>query len=137
MDDFERLSHDATRTGDADYCPTSEGYFRVLGIPLLRGRLFDARDKMDSPHAALISESLAREKWPNQDPLGREIEFGNMDGDLRLLTVVGVVGDVRVASLEAPPRISSSCCVPLRNPPAYFPPRARLCVTSIQRYPPA
>jgi predicted permease len=104
MQDFERLAHDATRTGDADYCPTSEGYFRVLGIPLLRGRLFDARDTMDAPHTALISESLAREKWPSQDPLGHAIEFGNMDGDVRLLTVIGVVGDVRVASLEAPPR---------------------------------
>ena len=52
----------------------------------------------------LISESLVREKWPNEDPIGRTIEFGNMDGDLRLLTVIGVVGDVREASLETPPR---------------------------------
>jgi putative ABC transport system permease protein len=104
MEDLDRLFHDSTRTGDADYCPASEGYFRVLGIPLLRGRLFDARDTMNAPHAALISDSLAHEKWPGQDPLGHEIEFGNMDGDLRFLTVVGVVGDVRTASLEAPPR---------------------------------
>src|SRR5262249_53368755 len=51
-----------------------------------------------------VSESLARQKWPNQDPLGHAIEFGNMDGDPRLLTVIGVVGDVREQSLEAPPR---------------------------------
>ena len=102
--DLEQLWHDSTRTGDADYCLASEGYFRALGIPLLRGRLFDQRDTMDAPHVALISQSLAREKWPNQDPLGRTIEFGNMDGDLRLLTVVGVVGDVREDSLEARPR---------------------------------
>jgi predicted permease len=104
MEDLEQLWHDSTRTGDADYCVASEGYFRVLGIPLRRGRLFDDRDTMDAPHVALISESLAREKWPNMDPLGRTIEFGNMDGDLRLLTVVGVVGDVREDSLEARPR---------------------------------
>jgi predicted permease len=104
MEDLGRLSHDSTRTGDADYCVASEGYFRTLGIPLLRGRLFDDRDTMDAPHVALISQSLAREKWPNMDPLGRTIEFGNMDGDLRLLTVVGVVGDVREDSLEARPR---------------------------------
>jgi len=101
--DLEQLWHDSTRTGDADYCVASEGYFRALGIPLRRGRLFDQRDTMDAPHVALISESLAREKWPNTDPLGRTIEFGNMDGDLRLLTVVGVVGDVREDSLEAKP----------------------------------
>jgi predicted permease len=103
MDD-EQLWHDSTRTGDADYCVASEGYFRALGIPLRRGRFFDQRDTMDAPHAALISESLAREKWPNMDPLGRTIEFGNMDGDLRFLTVVGVVGDIREDSLEARPR---------------------------------
>ena len=90
--------------GHADYCVASEGYFRVLGIPLLRGRLFDERDTADVPHVAIISQSLARATWPGQDPLGRTIEFGNMDGDLRLLTVVGVVGDVRDRSLEALPR---------------------------------
>jgi predicted permease len=104
MQELDQLFHDSTRTGDADYCVVSEDYFRILGIPLLWGRFFDDRDTMDAPHAALISESLARQKWPNQNPLGRAIEFGNMDGDLRLLTVVGVVGDVREDSLEEKPR---------------------------------
>jgi predicted permease len=70
----------------------------------LRGRLFDDRDSAEAPHVALVSNSLAKEKWPNGEPLGQTIEFGNMDGDLRLLTVVGVVGDVREKSVEAPPR---------------------------------
>ncbi len=104
MQHLEQLFRNPARTGDADYCPASEGYFKVLGIPLLRGRLFSDGDTMDAPHVAVISESLAREKWPDRDPLGEKIEFGNMDGDLRLLTVVGVVGDVRAASLETPPR---------------------------------
>jgi len=104
IQDMEQLSHDPGRTGNADYSAVTSGYFRVLGIPLLRGRLFNRGDTIGSPHAALISESLAREKWPNQNPLGHQIEFGNMDGDLRLLTVVGVVGDVREASLERPAR---------------------------------
>ncbi|MFZ0861401.1 MAG: ABC transporter permease [Candidatus Sulfotelmatobacter sp.] len=102
MEDFEQWFHNVTRTGHADYCPASEGYFRALGIPLLQGRLFDDRDTMDAPHVAVISQSLAREKWPEQDPIGRTIEFGNMDGDLRPLTIVGVVGDVREDSLEKP-----------------------------------
>lgn len=101
---FVPLFRDPKQGGQADYASVSEGYFRILGIPLLRGRLFEDRDTMDAPHVALISESLAREKWPNEDPTGRTIEFGNMDGDLRLLTVIGVVGDVREASLETPPR---------------------------------
>ena len=89
--------------GEADYCVASEGYFRALGIPLLRGRLFNERDTVDTPHVAVISQSLARATWPHQDPLGHTIEFGNMDGDLRLLTVVGVVGEVHQRSLENPP----------------------------------
>src|SRR4029453_6050747 len=57
----------------------------------------------DAPHVALVSESLAAAKWPTQDPLGRFVQFGNMDGDLRGFTVIGVVGDVRENSPEAPP----------------------------------
>ncbi|MGB6429536.1 MAG: ABC transporter permease [Candidatus Acidiferrales bacterium] len=93
----------ATISGSADYCAASEGYFGALGIPLERGRLFDDRDVMDAPHVAVVSESLARMEWPHQDAIGHLIEFGNMDGDLRPLTVVGVVGDVRERSLEVPP----------------------------------
>ncbi len=103
MEDLERLFHGSARTGNAEFCVAGPGYFEALGIPLVRGRLFDRRDTGDAPHAAVVSQALARAQWPNQDPLGRTLEFGNMDGDLRLLTVVGVVGDIRDRSLEAPP----------------------------------
>jgi predicted permease len=101
---FELLFQRKEHTGNADFGVVSDGYFQVLGIPLLRGRLFDNGDSPDSPHVALISESLARSQWPGQDPIGHTIEFGNMDGDIRLLTIVGVVGDVHEYGLEAPPR---------------------------------
>src|SRR5262249_4641034 len=101
--EFERLFRQRERTGSAYYTTAGPGYFETLGIPLVRGRSFDQRDAQDSPPAAIISDSLAREKWPGQDPVGRLIEFGNMDGDTRLLTVVGVVGDVHASSLERPP----------------------------------
>jgi len=91
------------RTGEADFGIATDGYFQALGIPLLRGRIFDERDGPDSPHVAVISQSLARERWPGQDPIGQTIEFGNMDGDLRLLTIVGVVGDVHEDGLDAAP----------------------------------
>ena len=92
------------RIGNADFCVATDGYFQVLGIPLIRGRIFDERDGADSPHVAVISESLARDRWPNQDPIGHTIEFGNMDGDLRLLTIVGIVGDTHEYGLDVPPR---------------------------------
>jgi predicted permease len=65
-----------------------------MGIPLLRGRTFDNSDQVNAPNAALISQSMAQKYWPREDPIGQTIQFGNMDGDLRLLHVVGVVGDV-------------------------------------------
>jgi ABC-type lipoprotein release transport system permease subunit len=97
------LFHDKEHSGYAGYAVVSDDYFRTLGIPLRRGRFFDNRDTADTLPVAIISESVARQKWPDQDPLGRTIEFGNIDGDLRLLTVVGVVGDVREENLESPP----------------------------------
>jgi predicted permease len=92
------------RQGIADFCVATDGYFQVMGIPLIRGRIFDEHDGADTPHVAVINQSLARERWPNQDPIGQTIEFGNMDGDLRLLTIVGIVGDTHEYGLDAPPR---------------------------------
>jgi len=101
---FDNLFRQKQGRGEADFCVVTQGYFQSLGIPLLRGRLFDVRDGPDSPHVALISDSLARQSWPGQDPIGHTLEFGNMDGDVRLLTVVGTVGDVHEYGLDAPPR---------------------------------
>jgi ABC-type antimicrobial peptide transport system permease subunit len=98
------LFHDTERTGNADFVVASQGYFQSLGIPLREGRLFNNLDGPNAPHVAVISESAARQKWPNQNPIGQTIEFGNMDGDLHPLTIVGVVGEVRARSLEWAPR---------------------------------
>ncbi|MFI5178565.1 MAG: ABC transporter permease [Vicinamibacterales bacterium] len=104
MSDLGALFQQKERTGTADFCAASPGYFHALGIPLIRGRLFDDRDQPGQPQAALVSESLARSRWPGEDPIGRTIEFGNMDGDLRPLTVVGIVGDTHEYGLEQAPR---------------------------------
>ena len=100
---FDILFQQKDRIGVADFGVASDGYFQSVGIPLIRGRMFDERDTIDSPHVALITESLARERWPGQDPIGHTLEFGNMDGDIRLLTIVGIVGDVHEYGLEVPP----------------------------------
>ncbi len=99
------------RTGYAGYRSASAGYFETMGIPLERGRLFDRRDTVGSPHVAIISATLARRQWPGRDPIGRRLEFGNMDGDLRPLTIVGVVGDVRDVGLDTTPRALVYTCV--------------------------
>lgn len=108
---------DKERSGTADFAVVSPAYFRALGIPLVRGRLFDDRDAPDAPHVAVINESLARSRWRDADPIGATIEFGNMDGDLRPLTVVGVVGDTRQYGLERP--ASPTLYVDLLQRPAF------------------
>jgi len=104
MDGFAALFQQKERLGVADFGVVTDGYFQALAVPLIRGRIFDERDGPNSPHVAVISESLARERWPNQDPIGHTIEFGNMDGDLRLLTIVGIVGDIHDYGLDVPAR---------------------------------
>ncbi|HSL71149.1 MAG TPA: FtsX-like permease family protein, partial [Longimicrobiales bacterium] len=102
-DDVMRLTDLKERAGYAGYRVASAGYFRAMNIPLIRGRLFEPGDGPDAPHVAVISQSLADAKWPNQDPIGRFVQFGNMDGDVRGFRIVGVVGDVRESSPEAIP----------------------------------
>ncbi len=99
---FETMMHDPTQVGQAFYCAAGADYFRTLGIPLIRGRMFSDSDTPDSPHVAVISEALARQRFGDEDPIGQQLEFGNMDGDLKPLTVVGIAGDVRAQGLDRP-----------------------------------
>lgn len=55
------------------------GAFEALGIPLLQGRLFDQRDNQDAEHVAIVSRSFAEQTWPNEDPIGRQVNGGGMD----------------------------------------------------------
>ncbi|MGB2592238.1 MAG: ABC transporter permease [Candidatus Acidiferrum sp.] len=102
FDDWGRMAQNPAQVGSALYCVASEGYFRTMGIPLIRGRMFSNQDDIDSPNVALISEALAERQWPNQDPIGQTINFGNMDGILKPQTIVGIVGDVRAQGLDRP-----------------------------------
>ncbi|HEY7862455.1 MAG TPA: ABC transporter permease, partial [Thermoanaerobaculia bacterium] len=102
-EEWNRLAQDPARTGQAFYAVADPAYFQTMEIPLRGGRTFGQSDDGSSPHVAVINESLARQRWPGQDPIGQMIHFGNMDGDLRPLTIVGIVGDVRARGLDAPP----------------------------------
>jgi putative ABC transport system permease protein len=77
----------------------SPGYFETLRIPLERGRLLDKRDSADRPRAVVISEALARRKFANRDPIGQRVHIGPTDQPW--YTIVGVVGDIKQASLAA------------------------------------
>ena len=103
FDEWGRIAQSPSQVGHALYCVASEAYFRTVGIPLLRGRMFNAQDDFDSPNVALVSQALARQRWPNEDPIGQVINFGNMDGSLKSSTIIGIVGDVRAQGLDQPP----------------------------------
>jgi putative ABC transport system permease protein len=88
------------RANNAFRYAVSPGYFQTLGIPLRQGRLFDDRDRAGAPLAIVVSQSFARHALAGIDPLGRRLQIGPLDAPW--FTVVGVVGDVKQASLAAP-----------------------------------
>ena len=80
-------------------------YFRAMGIPIVRGRGFTARDDETAPHVILISQEAARRYWPNEDPIGQTLMTGwGRDETHRFGgTIIGIVGDVRQFSLAMAP----------------------------------
>jgi predicted permease len=101
----------------ADYATVSPDYFRVMRIPLLRGRFFSEEDSPSSPKVAIISETLARRYFPNQDPIGRQMRFGFPPNGNVSRKIVGIVGDVRDESLSRKP--SPMMYVPFAQAPLW------------------
>jgi predicted permease len=93
-------SHAATADAALRYS-VSPDYFETMDIPLRRGRLLDERDTADTPGVVLISESFAKRKFGDQDPIGKRVRVGLdvFHPDRPWATIVGVVGDVKQASL--------------------------------------
>jgi putative ABC transport system permease protein len=94
-----RFEGDDPETGYAVYrYAVTPGYFSALHIPLKQGRLLDEHDTTNTPPVILISESLARRRFPNQDAIGKRVHVGG-PATSSMFTVVGVVGDVKQMSL--------------------------------------
>jgi predicted permease len=77
----------------------SPGYLRALRIPLLAGRDFSEEDSLDRPAAIVISESMAREFWPNENPIGKRLTLSFYPEKVR--EVIGVAGDVKFRGLDS------------------------------------
>jgi putative ABC transport system permease protein len=75
------------------------GYLATAGVPLVRGRFFTNRDTEGSVDVVIINSAAAKRFWPNEDPIGHRISFAF--GTPRWLEIVGIVGDIKHASLEA------------------------------------
>jgi predicted permease len=78
---------------------TSDGFFNVMGIPILAGRDLSPQDRQGAPTALVINQALAKKYFPDRSPVGQTITFG----DTNHLTIVGVVGDVRQGAVDETP----------------------------------
>jgi len=79
----------------ARYHVASPDYFKAVGIPLVSGRYFDARDVKRSQRVLIINDAMAKTYWPGEDPVGRRLSFDDNPKESDWFTVVGIVGDVK------------------------------------------
>ncbi len=97
--------------GQRAFLPNGEAtpdYFRAMGIPLLRGRVFtDADTAEKAPSNMIINETMARRYWPNEDPIGKRLKLDDPNFKSPWFIIVGVVGDVRQEGLEMPAGLMS------------------------------
>lgn len=85
----------------AKYRSVTPEYFRTLGIPILRGRAFTGQDRADAPGVAIINQTLARQHWPDSDPIGQQVNLERPERQHAWRTIVGVAGDVRHSGPDA------------------------------------
>jgi putative ABC transport system permease protein len=103
---------------NANFVSVSTKYFRVMGIPLLRGRLFSTQDSMSAPRVTIISEAMARRYFAHENPLGRHLVFGfPFNGGVVSREIVGVGGDIRDVALNQEPE--PMMYVPFAQAPFY------------------
>jgi putative ABC transport system permease protein len=123
---------------DAVYRVISPGYFRTMGIPLLKGRYFTEADNENAPAVVIISDKLARDYWPGRDPMGSELEFpglevavpGKTERQLARASVVGVVKSLKNRGLEVQP--DDELYVPYSQHPSFYSPRTLVVRTSVE-----
>ncbi len=86
---------------DASFCVVSDGYFELLGVKLLRGRVFNSADGPSAEPVIVVSRSFAESAWPGSEAVGRRVRVGGPDQPLR--TIIGVVDNVKNQMLSEQP----------------------------------
>jgi predicted permease len=84
------------------FTSTYGDYFQTMDIPLLEGRTFTMNDRDDTPLVVIVNESMAKQNWPGQSPIGKRMHGGNPHKPLPWATVVGVVADTKVGGRDEP-----------------------------------
>ena len=98
---FQVIGRPAPKAGEepvTDVRMVTPGLFRTMGIPLLAGRTFTADDSPQAPKRIVINQTLARQYWPGEDPIGKRVSMSW--GDDIEAEIIGVVGDVHLVGLE-------------------------------------
>jgi putative ABC transport system permease protein len=91
---------------NADERVVAGHYFETMQIPLLKGRLFNNQDTPKTTQVIVVDEFMAQQLWPNQEPLGKRISFGDLASKPEWATVVGVVGRIKQYTLDSDSRIA-------------------------------
>ena len=91
------------------------GFFSTLRIPLRQGRLLSDQDGPNTPPVVVISQTMAHQNWPDQNPLGKHLQLGPPEAAQPFRTIVGVVGDVQPVPLDYDP--APTAYVPLAQQP--------------------
>ena len=92
---------EASRNPFADIAVVDANYFQTMEVPLISGRNFNALDTYKTQPVAVIDQTLAREYWKNEDPIGQQLKFGFGRG-VNGVTIVGVAGDIKSDGFESP-----------------------------------
>jgi putative ABC transport system permease protein len=91
-----RPYRDMKDLGDEEYRAVTPDYFRAMGIPLIKGRYFNDADKADAPRVTIINQAFAERHFRGEEPLGKRLTQDDPRGsNVKWITIVGVVGDVR------------------------------------------
>jgi len=91
-------AHPGDKPVQVDFNVVSEEYFRTVGLPMVRGRAFNARDRDGSPNIAIINEQMAERFWPGEDPIGKQI---GLEYPTRIAEIIGIVRDGRFRNYRA------------------------------------
>jgi putative ABC transport system permease protein len=91
------------------YRVITPGFLETLRVPLIRGRLFDSRDREQQLQVVIVNQKAAQDFWPNRDPIGKRLKFGRADGNSPWLQVVGVTRDIKEVGLNEPTRYEVYC----------------------------
>ncbi len=97
------LPADPHQNPDTFYRVATSKYFEAFGLPILKGRAFDAPDDQSQQQVAIVNQSFVREFFSGQEPLGKRIRFFGFDRKPQFMTIVGIIPDVRAFGLNKPP----------------------------------